>query len=101
MRWRLLACRAIPLWRRLTNFRLRFSLPAVTLLAALVQGCATPLPSVSAGPDPSDPHAPAPRVSYRSTIGSYTSMRPVEPAAWQKQNEQVAPAAKPMQHGGM
>lgn len=101
MRWRLLAWPADLARRRAAHFRAHSGLFAVVLVGALVQGCATPLPSVSAGPLSSDPHAPAPRVSYRSTVVPYNSMRPVEPAAWQKQNEQVAPAATPMQHGGM
>jgi hypothetical protein len=47
-----------------------------------------------AGPDPADPGAGAPRVGYRSTIGSYKSQRPVEPGPWAEQNEPVAPQPK-------
>lgn len=65
----------------------------LSLALLLLAGCATK-PSVSAGPDPSEPAARAPRVDYRSTIGRYTPQRPVAPSAWQKQNEQVAPAPK-------
>lgn len=95
MHWRLLARPAASACRRVAEFRPRFGLSVVPLLAALVQGCATPLPpSVSAGPAPFNPQAPTPRVSYRSTIGPYTGMRPVEPAPWQRQNQQVAPSPK-------
>ncbi len=78
-----------------TNFRAYSDFIAVLLLTALVQGCAAPLPpSVSAGPAVSDPSTPAPRVSYRSTIGPYNSARPVGPAPWQQQNRQVAPSSR-------
>lgn len=95
MQWRLLACPAGRVPRRGAEYRSGLSPFAVLLIVPLVQGCAAALPSVSAEPAPSNPSAPTPRVSYRSTIGPYTSMRPVEPAPWQKQNEQVAPSPKP------
>lgn len=96
MQWRLLACPADPVRRRGAEHRLGVSPFAVLLIMPLVQGCAAAaLPSVSAEPAPSNPSVPTPRVSYRSTIGPYTSMRPVEPAPWQKQIEQVAPSPKP------
>ena len=69
-------------------------------VALLAQGCRTdPPPSPYAGPDPSDPHAPVARSGYRSTLGSYTSQRPVEPSPWREQNwreqdQSVAPAPK-------
>jgi hypothetical protein len=95
MQWRLLACPADRGRRKGAEHRLGIGPFAVLLIIPLVQGCAAAaLPSVSADPAPSNPSAPAPRVSYRSTIGPYTSMRPVEPAPWQKQNEQVAPSPK-------
>ncbi len=68
--------------------------------ALLAQGCRTDPPAAPvAGPDPSDPQAPAARSGYRSTLGSYTSQRPVEPAPWREQNwreqnQSVAPAPK-------
>lgn len=71
------------------SFRSLFLSSALLLLT----GCAAQ-PPVPAGPDPSEPGVRTPRVDYRSTIGSYTSQRPVAPSAWQKQNEQVAPAPK-------
>jgi hypothetical protein len=44
-----------------------------------------------ARPDPSDPATRVPPASYRSTLGGYSSQRPVEPAPWREQNERVAP----------
>jgi hypothetical protein len=76
-------------------FQIRFGvlaiLPAVALLIA---GCAdAPRPPL-AGPDPADPGARVPRVDYRSTVGSYRSRRPAEPAPGGEQNERVTPAPK-------
>lgn len=72
---------------------LPFKALLLSLALLFLAGCAT-RPSVSAGPDPSDPGARTSRVEYNSTLGRYTSQRPVAPAAWKKQNEQVAPAPK-------
>ncbi|WP_024574295.1 MULTISPECIES: hypothetical protein [unclassified Afipia] len=71
----------------------RFNAPFLLGALLLVAGCAA-RPPVSVGPDPSDPGARTPRTGYSSTIGRYTSQRPVAPSAWKKQNEQVAPAPK-------
>ena len=60
----------------------------------LLAGCADAPPYPLAGPDPSDPGARTPRVGYRSTIGPYTSRRPVAPGPWQEQNQRVAPQPK-------
>jgi hypothetical protein len=71
--------------------------PLILLLgtALLAQGCRIdPPPSPSAGPDPSDPRAPAARSTYHSTLGSYTSQRPVEPAPWREQNQGIGPPPK-------
>lgn len=65
----------------------------LSLALLLLAGCATK-PSISAGPDPSDPGARPSRAEYNSTLGRYTSQRPVAPSAWQKQNELVTPAPK-------
>ena len=95
MCWHLLAYPAASGWQWATLHRGRIStLAAVPLFAALVQGCTAPLPYALAGPDPSNPSVATSAVGYRSTIGPFTSMRPVEPSAWQQQNEQVAPALK-------
>lgn len=64
------------------------------LLALLDAGCASVPPRPLAGADPADPAARVPAVRYRSTIGPYTSQRPVDPAPWGEQNERVAPAPK-------
>ena len=75
-------------------FKIKFDvLPVLVGLILLLAGCGAPRSPV-AGPDPADPRAPAPRVDYRSTIGSYKSQRPVDPAPWTEQNERVAPAPK-------
>ncbi len=66
----------------------------VSVLLALVTavgGC-TAAPRLHAfADDPADPSARVPTTGYRSTIGSYTSLRPVEPSSWREQNERVAP----------
>ncbi len=72
---------------------LPFKALSLSFALLFLAGCAT-RPSVSAGPDPSDPGARTSRVEYSSTLGRYVSQRPVAPAAWKKQNEQVAPAPK-------
>lgn len=64
--------------------------PAGLLLAACSEAPRPPL----AGPDPADPGARTRGVDYRSTIGSYRSQRPVEPAPWAEQNERVSPAPR-------
>lgn len=64
------------------------------VLALLLQACAAPPPAPFAGPDPADPSVRVPPAAYRSATGSYRSQRPVEPAAWDEQNERVAPAPK-------
>jgi len=64
------------------------------VLALFTQGCSGAPPAPLAAADPSDPAARAPPVGYRSTIGSYKSQRPVEPAPWGEQNERVAPQSK-------
>ena len=64
------------------------------VLALLASACSAPPPAPIAGADPSDPGARAPRVDYRSTLGSYKSQRPVEPAPWGEQNERVTPAPR-------
>jgi hypothetical protein len=66
----------------------------VVALCLLTAACvATPNKSF-VGPDPSDPGVRIPPARYRSTIGNYTSRRPVEPMPWREQNERVTPAPK-------
>jgi hypothetical protein len=74
-----------------TKFGVLAVMPALVLLLA---GCADTPRLPLAGPDPADPGARAPRVDYRSTIGSYKSRRPVGPAPWDELNQGVAPAPK-------
>jgi hypothetical protein len=76
-------------------FQLKFDVLVVLAgLVLLLAGCTDAPRSPAAGPDPSDRGARAPRVDYRSTIGSYKSQRPVDPTPWIEQNERVAPAPK-------
>jgi hypothetical protein len=76
-------------------FKLKFDLLAVLpAFALLLAGCTDPPRPPVVGPDPADAGARAPPVDYRSTVGSYRSQRPVEPAPWGEQNERVAPAPK-------
>jgi hypothetical protein len=71
----------------------------VPALALLLAGCIDAPRAPVAGPDPSDPGARAPRVDYRSTIGSYKSQRPAEPGPWGEQNQSVAPQLKSPHEG--
>jgi len=66
----------------------------VVIACALLAACAEAPRVPVAGPAPDDPGARSPRVDYRSTVGSYKSQRPVDPAPWGAQNERVAPAPK-------
>ncbi len=76
-----------------TLFRIRSG--AIALVVALgLAGCRDAPVSRAATADPADPGARAPRVGYRSTIGSYTSQRPVAPGPWREQNERAAPPPK-------
>ena|SRR6516164_9119279 len=89
-------------WRFAASGRLRntfsgapiASLLLPFVLAFFAHGCGGAPPAPLAAADPSDPGARAPPVGYRSTIGSYKSQRPVEPAPWGEQNERVAPRPK-------
>ena len=70
-------------------------------VATLVFGTLTLLAGCSPAPrlpmsaaDPADPHTAVPAATYRSTVGPYTSARPVPPAPWRDQNERIAPQPK-------
>jgi hypothetical protein len=78
---------------RPTSFlhRLR-DLARILLLGLVIQGCAATPMGPFAGPDPADASARIPAVSYHSTIGFFATQRPVEPAAWKKENAPVVPA---------
>jgi hypothetical protein len=66
----------------------------VATLCLLAAGCLALPERRFAGPDPSDPKARVPAAAFRSTMGEYTSQRPVDPAPWRRQNERVTPAEK-------
>jgi len=69
---------------------------AAVAIVLMTQACSSRAPpSPFTGPDPSDPQAAVPPVTYRSTVGGYVSRRPVEPRTWSEQNQTVAPAEKP------
>lgn len=72
----------------------RLGVIAVVAGAAFASACSTDAPSPFAGPDPSDPRVRVPAASYRSTVAPYQSLRPVEPAPWIEQNQQVTPPVK-------
>jgi hypothetical protein len=78
---------------RPTSFLHRLpKLASILLLAGVIHGCAATQMAPFAGPDPSDASARIPAVSYHSTIGPFATQRPIEPAAWKKENAPVAPA---------
>jgi len=82
-----------------TPFRIGIGAIARLPLAALIVGglltaCTEAPRSPVAGADPADPGGRSPRVDYRSTVGSYKSQRPADPAPWGEQNERVTPAPK-------
>src|SRR6266545_2656764 len=79
-------------------FQIR-ALALVPAVALLLAGCIDAPRAPVAGPDPADPGARAPRVGYRSTIGSYKSQRPVEPGPWGEQNQSVVPQPKSPHEG--
>lgn len=60
---------------------------AVALLVAACKPASLPV----AGSDPADPSVPVPPARYQAALGAYVSQRPVAPASWREQNEQVAP----------
>jgi hypothetical protein len=86
---------AAPCARHTTHIHAQV-LRAIAVLAAavLASACSTEPRSPSAGPDPSDPRVRVPQAAYRSTIEPYESLRPVDPAPWTQQNQQVTPPAK-------
>lgn len=76
-----------------------FHAPALTAIAvaaatAFVFGCSADSRPPVTGPDPSNPQVRVPAASYRSPLAPYESLRPVEPAPWLQQNQQVTPSPK-------
>lgn len=80
--------------RRAASVRAALGAAAVALAAALAAACTADPPIPVVGSDPSDPRTRVPVTSYRSTVAPYESLRPVEPAPWLQQNQQVAPQPK-------
>jgi hypothetical protein len=79
-----------------TPLQIRFGVGAILPgLALLLASCTNAPPVPATGPDPSNPRARAPRVDYRSTLGSYKSQRPVEPGPWGEQNRSVPQPKSP------
>ena len=90
-------------WAKSAAIRGRYVVPfrkrlmatiGVVALCLLAAACVTTPAEPYAGRDPSNPSVRVPAIGYRSTIGRYTSQRPVEPAPWREQNERVTPAPK-------
>jgi hypothetical protein len=67
---------------------------AAAAISVLLAACSQ-TPQRLAGPDPSDPQAPARPAAYRSVIGPYAGQRPVEPSPWRDQNDRLAPTPQP------
>jgi hypothetical protein len=68
---------------------------SILLTLVLVIGGCTAAPRLHAfADDPADPSARVPATGYRSTVGGYTSLRPVDPLPWREQNERVTPQPK-------
>ena len=66
---------------------------------ALLVGRECVLPPVPfVGPEPSNPNAAVPPVSYRSVIAPYVSLRPAKPGNWQQQNQRAAPQGEAPAH---
>ncbi|TCU59056.1 hypothetical protein EDE08_12183 [Bradyrhizobium sp. R2.2-H] len=61
--------------------------------APALSGC-MPATTHMASADPADPAAKVAPIGYRSTIASYTSLRPATLAPWRGRNEAVTPQPK-------
>jgi hypothetical protein len=69
---------------------------AIAALACLTGGWSATRSLPLVGADPANPWARVAPLKYRSTLGSYTSRRPVEAAPWgAAPNDRVAPPGKP------
>jgi hypothetical protein len=66
----------------------------ILLATLLLAACSrAPAQSLTAS-SPADPEVRVPPTRYSSTLGTYVSQRPVDPAPWKEQNERVAPRSK-------
>ena len=68
-----------------------FKISIVCLMTLAAAGCAATPPAQVAAADPA---VRVPAANYRSTIGGYSSLRPVEPLSWREQNERLMPQPK-------
>ena len=68
---------------------------AVAMLATLPAACAATAPSPLAGADPASASARVPALKYRSTLGTYSSQRPVEPTPPAAPDAPGTPQPKP------
>lgn len=69
---------------------------AISLVAAMLAGCAADAQNrLVSGADPAEPGSTSRPVGYRSVTAGYVSQRPVNPASWRQQNEQVTPPSQP------
>lgn len=74
--------------------RAAFKVSSLFSLILAAAGCAAAPPQQAAAADPSNPSARVPAAGYRSTLGTYTSLRPAEPLSWREQNERLMPQPK-------
>lgn len=76
----------------MSELRLRWLMPATLHLAAIAaqaQG-STPAAAPAARPDPLDPGASVPALSYRSAFAGYRGAGDDKPLSWREANEAVA-----------
>lgn len=66
----------------------------LALGAALWLAACSPLPVVTAGPDPSDPAHPAAPVRYSPVLAGTGHYEPVEPKPWGETNRAVTPEGR-------
>jgi hypothetical protein len=68
---------------------------AVAMLATSIGACAATPPSPLAGADPASTSTRVPPLKYRSTVGTYSGQRPVEPAPPPAPSAPGTPPPKP------
>ncbi len=95
MSWQLQAHAAFDRPRMTLSLLRPGRLACILCLGGVLQGCATTPMAPFAGPDPADASARIPAVNYHSTIGPFARQRPVEPAAWNKENLPAGPVPEP------
>jgi hypothetical protein len=81
--------------RQRRQFKSVYPVPLVLGIVLLMAGGCSLAPRGPMGAaGAADPHAPVPPAIYPSTIGPYTSTRPVAPEPWRERNERIAPQPK-------